>query len=106
MTVIQGDELQTQFFISVGTNPLINLVLQGLFWILILSLVPKSKNSLSNYKFKNISIFLVSYLFTYSVYAESRYYEARLYEFNFASLRSYFLIFLVVNGVKVSVFSK
>ncbi len=94
VTVIQGDELQTQFFISVGTNPLINLVLQGLFWILILSLVPKSKNSLSNYKFKNISIFLVSYLFTYSVYAESRYYEASLYEFNFASLRSYFLIFL------------
>lgn len=94
VTVIQGDELQTQFFISVGTNPLINLILQGLFWILLISIVPKSKNSLSNYKFKNISIFLVSYLFVYSIYAESRYYESSFYEFNFASLRSYFLIFL------------
>lgn len=95
VTVIQGEELQTQFFISVGTNPLINLVLQGLFWILILSLIPKSKVSLKNYKFKNISIFLISYFFAYSIYAESRYYEASLYEFNFRSLSSYFLIFLV-----------
>ena len=93
VTVVQGEELQTQFFISVGTNPLINLILQGLFWVLLLLMIPKSKFNSTNYKFKNISILLVSYLFTYSIYAEARYYEANLYEFDFASLRSYFLMF-------------
>ncbi len=93
VTVVQGEELQTQFFISVGTNPLINLILQGLFWVLLMLLIPKSKFNLTNYKFKNISIFLVSYLFTYSIYAEARYYETSLYEFDFLSLRSYFLVF-------------
>ncbi len=93
VTVVQGEELQTQFFISVGTNPLINLILQGLFWVLLMLLIPKSKFNSTNYKFKNISIFLVSYLFTYSIYAEARYYETNFYEFDFLSLRSYFLVF-------------
>ena len=93
VTVVQGEELQTKFFISIGTNPLINLILQGLFWVFLLLLIPKSKFNLTNDKFKNISIFLVSYLFTYSIYAEARYYETNLYEFDFVGLRSYFIVF-------------
>ncbi len=94
VTVMQT-ELETQFIISVGTNSLINLLFQGLLWVFVFSLVPKNKNPiLKSYKYKNLSIFLMSYLFAFSIYAESRFYENNLYEFNFNDLRSYLLIFL------------
>ena len=38
VTVLQKG-LETQFFISVGTNSLINLLLQGFFWIFLLGLL-------------------------------------------------------------------
>jgi len=95
VTIMQK-ELETQFIISIGTNSLINLFFQGLFWIFIFSLVPKNtKSSPSVYKFKNISILALSYLFAYSIYAESRFYENNLYEFDFNNLRSYLLIFFL-----------
>ena len=49
-----------------------------------------------NYSFKIykfISTLLVTHLFTYSIYAESRFYEKTLYVFNFVEIKSYFLIF-------------
>ena len=99
VTVLQKG-LETQFFISVGTNSFINLLFQGFFWIFIFNLIPKSnkpKTKKENSKniYKNISLLLVSYLFTYSIYAESRFYEKSLYIFEFDELRSYFLIFLL-----------
>tara|TARA_B100001564_G_scaffold124246_1_gene103736 strand:- start:1868 stop:3805 length:1938 start_codon:yes stop_codon:yes gene_type:complete len=94
VTVMQK-ELETQFIISIGTNSLINILFQGLFWVFIFSLVPKNtKLSTSNYKFKNTSILILSYLFTYSIYGESRFYENNLYEFDFSNIRSYLFIFL------------
>ena len=91
---VRQQELQTQFIISIGTNSLINLLFQGLFWVFIFSLVPKNtKFPPSRYKYKNISILLLSYLFAYSIYSESRFYENNLYEFDFSILRSYFLVF-------------
>ena len=82
VTVLQKG-LETQFFISVGTNSFMNLLLQGFFWIFIFNLIPesnkpKTKKENSNNLYKNISILLVSYLFTYSIYAESRFYEKSL----------------------------
>ena len=94
VTVMQK-ELETQFIISIGTNSLINILFQGLFWVFIFSLVPKNtKLSSLNYKFKNTSILILSYLFTYSLYGESRFYENNLYEFDFSNIRSYIFIFL------------
>lgn len=94
VTVMQK-ELETQFIISIGTNSLINLLLQGIFWVFIFSLVPKNtKSSQSSFKFKNTSIFILSYLFAYSIYGESRFYENSLYEFDFSNFRSYLFMFL------------
>ena len=56
VTVTQK-ELETQFIISVGTNSLINLLFQGLFWVFIFSFVPKNKKqAMPKSKFKNLSI--------------------------------------------------
>ena len=96
VTVTQQD-LETQFIISIGTNSLVNLVFQGLLWLFIFSLVPKNlKSSAIRKKYKNLSISLLSYLFAYSIYGESRFYENNLYEFDFNNIKSYFLIFLTV----------
>ena len=90
-------DLETQFIISIGTNSLINLVFQGLLWLFIISLVPRNlKSSEITNKYKNLSILLLSYLFSYSIYGESRFYENNLYEFDFSNIKSYFLIFLTV----------
>ena len=96
VTVMQKN-LETQFIISIGTNSLINLVFQGLLWLFIISLVPRNlKSSEITNKYKNLSILLLSYLFSYSIYGESRFYENNLYEFNFSNIKSYFLVFLTV----------
>ena len=96
VTVMQKN-LETQFIISIGTNSLINLVFQGLLWLFIISLVPRNlKSSEITNKYKNLSILLLSYLFSYSIYGESRFYENNLYEFDFSNIKSYFLIFLTV----------
>ena len=42
VTVLQKG-LETQFFISIGTSSVLNLLLQGLLWIGLFSLVPKSR---------------------------------------------------------------
>ena len=94
VTVMQT-ELETQFIISVGTNSLINLLFQGLLWVFVFSLVPKNKKSaLSKKKFKNLAILVLS--LSFSIYAESRFYENNFYEFNFNDSKSYLLIFFLV----------
>jgi hypothetical protein len=95
VTVLQKG-LETQFYISVGTSSIINLLFQGWLWIVLLSLIPKNNfKSLQKNRFHNITIFFVSYLYTFSIYAESRFYDKNLYIFDFASKRSYLLILLI-----------
>ena len=81
VTVLQKG-LETQFFISVGTSSLINLLLQGLIWTVLFSLIPKNKElqtSKETSRYKNLIILLISYLLTFSIYAESRFYEKNMY---------------------------
>lgn len=104
VTVLQKG-LETQFFISIGTSSVLNLLLQGLFWISCLSLIPK--NSTKNekdlkIKFHNLSILIISYYFTYSIYAESRYYENILYKFDLRNIKTYVLIFILYYFIAIN----
>jgi len=97
VTVLQKN-LETQFFISVGTSSLINLLLQALIWIALFSFIPKNKE-LKKIKettsYKNTIILVVAYLLTFSIYAESRFYEKNMYLVDFEEINSYVLIFLI-----------
>ena len=54
------------FFVSVGTNTLLNLLIQSIFWITVFSFVPKDEKQLSIKKTHYFSsIILVSYFLTY-----------------------------------------
>lgn len=93
---VQQNNLQTQFFISVGTNSLINLVLQGSIWILLLGLVKKSiqKLNLKNY-LHNIAIIFTTYLLAFSIYAQQRFYDDSFYLLDLNKSASYILMFLI-----------
>tara|TARA_B110000008_G_scaffold277268_1_gene318172 strand:+ start:407 stop:2377 length:1971 start_codon:yes stop_codon:yes gene_type:complete len=87
---------ETQFYISVGTNSLLNLLLQGVFWITLLTFIPKNKTPyVIRGKSHNIILLITSYFYTFSIYAESRFYEKNLYIFEFTELKSYFLTFII-----------
>ena len=97
VTVLQKG-LETQFFISVGTSSLVNLLLQGLIWTILFSFIPKNKinkNVKESLKYKNLIILLISYFLTFSIYAESRFYENNMYLLDLSKFSSYLLIYLI-----------
>lgn len=90
--------LETQFYIYIGTNSFISLIIQSLFWIIVFSFIKKDSNSnliILKANLKWITLFVSAYFFTYSIYAESRFYESSFYIFDFINFRSYILIFLI-----------
>ena len=93
---VQQNNLQTQFFISVGTNSLINLLLQGSIWLLIIGCVKKAiKKSIFNKYFHNISIVLTAYLLAFSIYAQQRFYDDSFYLLDLNKNSTYVLLFLI-----------
>ena len=106
---VQQNNLETQFFISIGANSLINLLLQGFFWLLLFSFVKKRKDFyLENSFAHNISIILTSYLITFSVYSQQKYYDSNFYVFDLTKRSSYiflFLIFLLLTTNFVEIYS-
>jgi len=93
---VQQKNLQTEFYVSVGTNSLINLLLQGSVWILILSLIKKSRSKIWNFDFRhNIAVLFTSYLFAFSIYSQIRFYESSFYVLDFSENSTNFLMFLI-----------
>lgn len=96
--------VNNDFYISIGTNSLVNLFLQGSFWYFLFSLINKKNPNLEIKKqFHLISVLVVSYYFCFSIYAESRFYDDNLYNFDLDIFRSrlflFFLIFLIFKNI-------
>lgn len=80
MTVIDSN-----FFVSVGTNTLISFILQSLIWILVMSFIKKDENLdklFNSTKLYNTSIILTSLVFTFALFSENRYYSNNIYGFS------------------------
>ena len=81
---ISGVTLQNnEFYISIGTNSFINLILQTLFWITLISFVKKLKFRLS--KERLLTIVISTFLLTNLIISESRFYEQNFYLFDFTN---------------------
>jgi hypothetical protein len=74
--------LNNEFYISVGTNSFVNIVIQTLFWITILSFIKKDFRFKID-KNKAIAVCATSGLFTFSIISETRFYEQNFYFFDF-----------------------
>ena len=86
------DQLGYTFYISIGTNSLVNLLLQSSVWILLISLI-KSKKQF-NYDLKSfISQIFAATMVCILIYSEKRYYSKMLFELDLEVLRSYVYLF-------------
>ena len=87
------DQIGYTFYISIGTNTLINLFLQSLFWILFLSFFPKKKDYEFNYRqiiFSAVVAFMVCIL----IYSEFRYYQKTIFEMDLSLYDAYKYLFV------------
>ena len=96
LTVIDSD-----FFISIGTNTFINIIFQGLICLLFFQFIKKNKTPIinenkANNLIKNIGILITTYLFYFSVFSEKRYYGKQLYYVDFDDTFYKALIFLLL----------
>lgn len=98
VTVIDSD-----FYIAIGVNSLINLLIQGSFWLFMFTRIKKNE-SLVNLKSKNESLNVKHYfalvlttaIYSFSIFAELRFYEKNLYYFRFDQLFYKMLIFSIL----------
>ena len=85
------------FYIAIGTNSLISTLIQGLFWIICISLISKNKENTSNKRFfSELSVVLTSLLFTYQFFSEVRFYEKTFYLLDMSQANSYMLLFIIL----------
>ena len=85
------------FYIAIGTNSLISTLIQGVFWIICISLISKNKENTSNKRFfSELSVVVTSLLFTYLFFSEVRFYEKTFYLLDMSQTNSYMLLFIVL----------
>ncbi len=88
------------FYINIGTNSIINILLQGTFWTLLISFLTKEKKRFYIKKFDYIrSLFLTAALFSFSFFAEVRFYEKAFYFLELSDSTSYFMLFIIISFV-------
>ena len=96
------DQIGYTFYISIGTSTILNLFLQSIFWLVLISLIPKRKD----FKFKNSILFsnsFTAFIVCVVIYAEQRNYSKVLFEFDLNKNRT--LLFLFVYFFFIGFFS-
>ena len=89
---------QDEFYISIGTNPFLNIIFVSFLWITVISFIPKDKSRLYLKSFeKSLSIFLTIYLFTFSIYSEQRFYNINNYQLDFERRLTYIYFFVLLS---------
>jgi len=92
------DQIDHTFYISIGTNTFINMFLQSIFWLFLITLIPVDKFKklkISNY----ISILLTSLLICLLIYSEQRFYNKVFFELDFLNKRSFLHIFVYISSI-------
>ena len=98
-TITGIDQIDNVFYISIGTNTMINLFLQTFFCLTLISFISRSKKFLVSSRLFLSSI-ISSVLFCFGIYSESRYYEKKFFEVDLTLFSSYvnlFTYFLFIN---------
>ena len=97
--------LNNEFYISVGTNSFVNLVIQTLFWVTVFSFIKKDSIFRLDSK-KIIALLLSTSLFTFTIISEIRFYEQNFYYFDFEDkfnivLLTFFVGFALLHILRV-----
>ena len=89
------DQIGYNFYISIGTNTIVNIFLQSFIWILVISMLPVSKN-ITRTKISDIVLLgFVSLIFCLLIYSEKRYYNNYIFfELDLQQQKSYIFLFI------------
>ena len=85
--------LNNEFYISVGTNSFVNIILQTFFWLTLFSFLKKDPKA-SMAKIKLAPSLLSVCLLMFLIISESRFYEQQFYYFDFTNT-SYLYLFAI-----------
>lgn len=94
-TLTGVDQINHVFYISVGTNSFLNILLQTFFWCFLISLIRKTNNFEISLSYLS-SIIFSSLIFVFMFYAEERFYVKNLYFFDFNSFRYFLQLWLLI----------
>jgi len=100
-TITGIDQINHVFYISIGTSSNLNLVIQTLVWVLIISFIKKNKDVEFSFKFI-FSLILSSLLFVLMIFSEERFYLKTLYFFDFSSLQHFVQLFFTIFFVSIT----
>jgi hypothetical protein len=102
-TITGVDYINNIFYISIGTNSVINLFLQSAIWLLLLSFIKSFQKVKLNLKTFTL-IFCTSIFITLGIFNESRYYSKKLYLFDMSIYKTYIYIFIYIFAVTFFLF--
>lgn len=86
------DQINQEFYISIGTNTVVNLFLQSVFWLFIISLIKKDyfrKMKLIEFIYLGLASLLILIL----IYAEKRFYSNAFFELDLNKKISFIYLF-------------
>jgi len=89
------DQIGYTFYISIGTNTLVNLFLQSIFWLLVLSFLPKKKDYKYTYR-QIISSAVIALMICILIYSEFRYYQRTIFEMDLSIYDAYKYLFVYI----------
>ena len=92
-TITGIDQIGHIFYISIGTNTLINLFLQTFIWLILISFIPKKDNYSITIKHLFASS-ITSLLISFGTYAETRFYQKKYFEIDLSIFSTYRYIFV------------
>lgn len=91
------DRLGDTFYISIGLNPMITLIIQSIFLSLLILLKRKNSYLLIEENLKYIvALVASSALITFGFYSQKRYYQKNFVDLNFKFFETYQIIFIFV----------
>jgi hypothetical protein len=99
-TLTGVDQIDHVFYVSIGTSAYLNLILQSLFWCLVLSLLKKTRDIDLSISLLLSSIFS-SLLITLMIYSEERFYVKNIYFHDFNNLTYFIQLFLTILFISI-----
>jgi len=89
------DQIGYTFYISIGTNPLISLLLQSSIWLVLLTFIRKTEKF--EIRFKDLlPVALTSLLLVVGIYSQTRFYEKYFYLIDLTKFTSYLNLFIYI----------
>ena len=87
------DQIDNTFYISIGTNSILNMFIQSLFWLMIISLIPVNRfHKLKITDF--ISIISTGLITITLIYSEQRFYQNAFFELELTDRTSFIHLFI------------